>query len=313
MSAASEPVFSRLRVTGKDRAKFLHNFCTNNIKSLTAGTACEAFFTDVKARILSHGYVLAFESFHEIWMLPGDAVALAKHLSKYVITEDVSVTDLSTDNHVVVFSDTPELLALLPLHVAAENAEQTLCGELNESDVAQLNATFLRVTWATEPLIFIAGSGEGISSVRQTVSTSSGVEVGSNELESLRIRERFPVIGQDMSNENLAPEAERNSIAISYTKGCYLGQEPIARLDAMGHVNRALRVVELSGDCSPQEIIGRSLLTADNAMVGTVTSAAQEDAQSIVGLAMVKVNSASQPVFCELASGAKLSGRCQPL
>ena len=313
MSAASEPVFSRLRVTGKDRAKFLHNFCTNNIKSLTAGTACEAFFTDVKARILSHGYVLAFESFHEIWMLPGDAVALAKHLSKYVITEDVSVTDLSTDNHVVVFSDTPELLALLPLHVAAENAEQTLCGELNESDVAQLNATFLRVTWATEPLIFIAGSGEGISSVRQTVSTSSGVEVGSNELESLRIRERFPVIGQDMSNENLAPEAERNSVAISYTKGCYLGQEPIARLDAMGHVNRALRVIELSGDCSPQEIIGRSLFTADNTLVGMVTSAAQGEAQSIMGLAMVKLNSASQPVFCELASGTKLSGRCRPL
>ena len=116
-----------------------------------------------------------------------------------------------------------------------------------------------------------------------------------------------------MSNENLAPEAERNSIAVSYTKGCYLGQEPIARLDAMGHVNRALRVIELSGDCSRQEIIGRSLLTADNAVVGTVTSAVQGNAQSIVGLAMVRVNSATQPVFCELASGVKLSGRCQPL
>jgi hypothetical protein len=72
-------------------------------------------------------------------------------------------------------------------------------------------------------------------------------------------------------------------------------------------------VIELSGDCSRQEVIGRSLLTADNAMVGTVTSAAQGNAQSIVGLAMVKVNAALQPVFCELASGAKLSGRCRPL
>lgn len=81
----------------------------------------------------------------------------------------------------------------------------------------------------------------------------------------------------------------------------------------MGHVNRALRVIELSGDCSPQEIIGRSLFTADNTMVGMVTSAAQGEAQSIIGLAMVKLNSASQPVFCELASGTKLSGRCRPL
>ena len=313
MPAASEPDFSRLRVTGKDRAKFLHNFCTNNIKTLTAGTACEAFFTDVKARILAHGYVLAFDSFHEIWMLPGDAAALAKHLSKYVITEDVTVTNVSTDNHVVVFRETPELLALSPFHGAAEKTPDTRCGQLNESAETNSNVTFLWVTWASERLIAIAGSAEQISNFRRSVSISSDAEVGSEELESLRIHERFPVIGQDMSNENLAPEAERNSIAVSYTKGCYLGQEPIARLDAMGHVNRALRVIELSGDCSRQEIIGRSLLTADNAVVGTVTSAVQGNAQSIVGLAMVRVNSATQPVFCELASGVKLSGRCQPL
>ena len=313
MPAASEPDFSRLRVTGKDRAKFLHNFCTNNIKTLTAGTACEAFFTDVKARILAHGYVLAFDSFHEIWMLPGDAAALAKHLSKYVITEDVTVTNVSTDNHVVVFRETPELLALSPFHGAAEKTPDTRCGQLNESAETNSNVTFLWVTWASERLIAIAGSAEQISNFRRSVSISSDAEVGSEELESLRIHERFPVIGQDMSNENLAPEAERNSIAVSYTKGCYLGQEPIARLDAMGHVNRALRVIDLTGECSPQEVIGRSLLTADNAIVGTVTSAVQGNAQSIVGLAMVRVNSATQPVFCELASGVKLSGRCQPL
>jgi len=305
-------VFSRLRVTGKDRAKFLHNFCTNNIKTLTTGMACEAFFTDVKARILAHGYVLAFESFHEIWLLPGDPAALAKHLSKYVITEDVTVTDVSADNNVVVFRESPELLALTPLSGAAESAEGTLCGPLNES-AADSKTTFLRVTWASERLIAIAGPEEEVSNIRQGALSNNAAEVGAEELESLRIRERFPVIGRDMSNENLAPEAERNSIAVSYTKGCYLGQEPIARLDAMGHVNRALRVIEMSGECSPQEIIGRLLLTTDNAMVGTVTSAVQGDAQSIVGLAMVKVNSATQPLFCELATGAKLSGRCRAL
>ena len=312
MPAVSEPVFSRLRVTGKDRAKFLHNFCTNNIKTLTTGTACEAFFTDVKARLLAHGYVLAFESFHEIWLLPGDPAALAKHLSKYVITEDVTVTDLSADHQVVVFRDGPELLAVPLFSGAAENVEGTLCGPLNGS-AADSGTTFLRVTWASERLIAIAGPAEEVLSIRQEALSNNAAEVSAEELESLRIRERFPVIGRDMSNENLAPEAERNSIAISYTKGCYLGQEPIARLDAMGHVNRALRVVELTGECSPQLIIGRSLLTADNAVVGTVTSAVQEDGQSFFGLAMVKVNSASQPVFCELASGAKLSGRCRPL
>ena len=311
MPAASEPTFARLRITGKDRAKFLHNFCTNNIKALAVGVAVEAFFTDVKARILAHGYVLAFESSHEVWMLPGDSAALAKHLSRYVITEDVTVIDLTPDNHVVVLRESSELLALTPFETLPANAEGSSCGELNASIAASTTLTFLRFSWASERLIAVAGTLEQISDLRLRI--PAGTEVTAEQVELLRINERFPVIGKEMTNENLAPEAERNSIAISYTKGCYLGQEPIARLDAMGHVNRALRVIEFSGVCSPQEVIGRSLLTADNIPAGTLTSAAKSSTEAIVALAMVKVSSTSQPVFCELASGVKLSGHCRPL
>lgn len=310
MPAASELTFARIRITGKDRSKFLHNFCTNNIKALAVGVAVEAFFTDVKARILAHGYVLAFESSHEIWMLPGDSASLAKHLSRYVITEDVTVIDLTPENHVVVLRESSELL-LPPFETLAANAEGSSCGELNDSMTASTALTFLRFSWASERLIAVSGSLEQISALRLKV--PAGVEVTAEQRELLRINERFPVIGRDMTNENLAPEAERNSIAISYTKGCYLGQEPIARLDAMGHVNRALRVIEFSGDCSPHETIGCSIVTAENTIAGTLTSAAQAGAQTIVGLAMVKVSSTSQPVFCELASGQKLSGHCRAL
>jgi folate-binding protein YgfZ len=313
MPAASEPFFVRLRITGKDRAKFLHNFCTNDVKGLLTGTACEAFFTDVKARILAHGYVLAFNAFHEIWMLPGDSSALTRHLSKYVITEDVTVTDLSKDSQVLVLRDTAELIALPPFHALAAIAENTQCGSLPESTSEDSNLTVLRFSWASERLIAVAGSAEKMTALRQTVSTNATAEVTGDEFERLRIGERFPVIGRDMGNENLAPEAERNSISISYTKGCYLGQEPIARLDAMGHVNRALRVIELSGDCPAQEITGRSLTTADGSVVGIMTSVVRGHADAFVGLAMVKVSSILQPLFCELTSGTKLSGRCRPL
>jgi folate-binding protein YgfZ len=311
MPAASELAFARIRITGKDRSKFLHNFCTNNIKALAVGVAVEAFFTDVKARILSHGYVLAFESSHEIWMLPGDSASLAKHLSRYVITEDVTVIDLTPENHVMVLRESSELLTLPPFETLAANNEGTSGGELNDSITASATLKFLRFSWASERLIAVAGSGEQISALRLKVST--GAEVTASQLELLRINERFPVIGRDMTNENLAPEAERNSIAISYTKGCYLGQEPIARLDAMGHVNRALRVIEFTGACSSQDVIGCSILTAEKTIAGTLTSAVQAGDRTIVGLAMVKVSSTSQPVFCELASGEKLSGHCRAM
>ena len=91
-STHSLPHWVRLRVTGRDRAKFLHNFCTNDVKALSEGTACEAFFTDVKARIIAHGYVIAFGDRHEIWLLAGTEADLQKHLTRYIITDDVAVT-----------------------------------------------------------------------------------------------------------------------------------------------------------------------------------------------------------------------------
>lgn len=310
MSTASESVFARLQITGKDRAKFLHNFCTNNIKVLTSGMACEAFFTDVKARILAHGYVLAFESSHEIWMLRGDAPFLAKHLSRYVITEDVTVTELDPLYCVVVFRETTELLASPLFQELAASIEDATCGHAKFSR-ADEGLTFFRFSWSSERLMAVAGPMEQISDLR--AKTPSLAQVTAEELESLRIRERFPVIGRDMTSDHMAPEAERNNIAISYTKGCYLGQEPIARLDAMGHVNRSLRVIEFPEVISPQDVIGRPLLTADNTVAGTLTSAAPCKSRTTIGLSVIKVSAVSQPVFCELSSGVKLSGHCRPL
>ena len=73
MTVYPVPQLVRIRLTGADRVTFLHNFCTNDVKGLSAGQACEAFFVNVKARILAHGYVLAGEDRHEIWMLPGNS------------------------------------------------------------------------------------------------------------------------------------------------------------------------------------------------------------------------------------------------
>ena len=70
---------------------------------------------------------------------------------------------------------------------------------------------------------------------------------GSEVWTALRIEAGLPVFGVDISDDNLAQEVGRTKTAISFTKGCYLGQEPIARLDALGHVNRELRSLRLTG------------------------------------------------------------------
>ena len=81
----------------------------------------------------------------------------------------------------------------------------------------------------------------------------------------------FPVYGRDISDENLAQEVARTRQCISFTKGCYLGQEPIARLDAMGHTNRELRRITFAPGSRP--VAGMVVLAADSDdEAGAITS-----------------------------------------
>lgn len=252
MTVYPVPQLVRIRLTGADRVTFLHNFCTNDVKGLSAGQACEAFFVNVKARILAHGYVLAGEDRHEIWMLPGNETSLRQHLTKYIITEDVEVTSGSSDedSFVVVGQDT------------SESADTWQDDGETDSRLTRLN-----VSWNDQALTFCSGSTGEVANFRQSFSEATSGDA--RAFERLRIAARFPLVGQDLTEDHLAPEALRNATAISYTKGCYLGQEPIARLDALGQVNRALALVEISEDAASADNAA-DLTSADGLTAGCI-------------------------------------------
>lgn len=293
MSCLRLSALSRLIVTGKDRAKYLHNFCTNNIKELPSGKACEVFFCDVKARVIAHGYVLAFDDCHEIWMLGGDEAGLLKHLNRYIITEDVTMS--SGTESTAAMAAIGEISANELLN--AQDPECQLqhplsCARLQIRDLncSLLTPTVLSVTWAGTPMLWLAAPKDS-----SLTPLPAEVCVAVVEFEQLRIRERFPIINQDMTIENMAPEAERNSTAISYVKGCYLGQEPIARLDAMGHVNRALRCVEAA--TSAERLLHSSIFSSEGTVLGVVTSAV-ESAEGSIGLALIRASANKGALYC---------------
>jgi folate-binding protein YgfZ len=105
------------------------------------------------------------------------------------------------------------------------------------------------------------------------------------ELESLRIRARTPRWGAELDDRVLPAEAGLDERAISFTKGCYPGQEPVARLHYRGHPNRGLRVLALAGGDLPAY---DAPLTLDGKAVGRVTSAAPDAEHGIVALAYVR-------------------------
>ena len=296
MSFLPLSALSRLIVTGKDRAKYLHNFCTNNIRELQPGKACEAFFCDVKARVIAHGYVLAFDDCLEIWMLGGDEAGLLKHLNRYIITEDVTITSETESTAAIAAIDTISAnILLFSAHEPELLLRESLrCGRLQirRQDRTFFTGTAICLIWAGTPMLWMAVPKDDCPMTGQAESDRL-----KTQFEQLRIRERFPIINQDMSIENMAPEAERNSSAISYVKGCYLGQEPIARLDAMGHVNRALRCVAAATSASL--FLQTSILSSDGTVVGVVTSAATV-ADGSIGLAMIRVSANKAPFHCEI-------------
>ncbi len=109
--------------------------------------------------------------------------------------------------------------------------------------------------------------------------------IDDDALELMRIEARTPRMGREIDDRVLPAEAGLDDRAISFTKGCYPGQEPVARLHYRGHANRGLRVLEIEGDALPAY---DAPLTAADAVVGRITSAVRTDRGTVVALGYVR-------------------------
>jgi hypothetical protein len=275
-----------IEVTGKDRAKFLHGFCTNDVKRLSIGDGCEAFVTNVKGKIVGHVWIVATE--YSLWLHPliANVENLVAHLERYVINEDVQIADRTQE-----FGG---LLVLGPF--AAERIEAlgarvsglaNLQGCSNETLGSPIHVR--RFDVGPIPGYAIRIGRDILTRLWVRLIESDVRPAGSQVWTALRIEAGLPVYGVDLTNDNLAQEAGRTQTAISFTKGCYLGQEPIARIDAMGHVNRELRSLQVAGDAIPMagdEVVSDQVSSQN---LGAVTSGAfSYGRQAGVGMAMLR-------------------------
>jgi len=119
-------------------------------------------------------------------------------------------------------------------------------------------------------------------------------EIGDEELERLRIRARTPRFGLEVDDRVLPAEAGLDERAISFTKGCFPGQEPVARLHYRGHANRSLRVLAIDGEEPPAP---DTELTHDGKSVGRVTSAVRDPEAGVVALAYVRTGVPEEAVL----------------
>ena len=262
---------TQIEVTGRDRVKFLHSFCTNDIKKLQPGQGCEAFVTNVNGKVLGHIFVFAERE--SLWLesVEGSAATLLPHLDRYVITEDVQFTDRSAEfaELLLVGPAATELLERFGLSVSALSRY----GHLSHGSDALPLRSVRRVDWFDSPTWLLSMPAAQRDEVQRTLTQAGAQFATEDEFHSLRIAAGFPLYGIDITEDNLAQEVNRTALAISFAKGCYLGQEPIARIDAIGHVNRQLCRLEISS--GPLPAPGTPILdkpAPDGKTIGTITS-----------------------------------------
>ena len=261
--------WSTVRAGGGDRASFLHNMCTNDVRRLTPGDGCEAFFTDVKGKIHSHGILLAGDDAIQIVAMPGTAERLMPQLDRYIIREDVKLADESANlAWLLVFGERARKIAVAALGEGAVAGLDAAWSHRNVA-VAGAAATVVRcdLPWTGG---FLLGCSPAALDALEGQWTGAGGTLGGEELwQTIRVESAWPLWGVDFDASNLPQEVSRDAQAISFRKGCYLGQETVARLDALGHVNKQLVAVAFAEEDVPPA--GTELLHNDQA-AGRVTS-----------------------------------------
>ena len=283
---------SRICLTGADRVRFLHGQVTNDINRLRPGDGCYAAITTAKGKMESDLNIYALPDELLLDFEPGLTEKISRRLEKFIVSDDVQVVDVAplygllsvqgpqAGAVVQALGIFPELpgAALQSLKVS----DATL-GEMYLMNQARVGLFESGAHGVTRPTcgfdLFIPTDSLGAVADKLIAAAKSlgGRACGWDALEIARLEAGIPRFGVDMDESNIPLEAGIESRAVSYKKGCYIGQEVINRIHSVGHVNKELRGLRLADDLKALPLKGDKLFH-DGKEVGYVTSAVKSPA-----------------------------------
>ena len=274
---------TQIELTGDDHLAFLHNLCTNEIKGLEVGGGCEAYLTSVRGKVIAH--ILVFRTAEGLIVETAAewGQTLMEHFDRYIIMEDVQLQDHSSDWRELLVSGAEACEGLARLGVAEVPRE---IGDHRPTTIGEQQVWLRRVPFLGQPTFVIAIRQDQAAATEEALRNADFVACSEESFHRVRVETGFPWFPQDVGDDNLPQEVARDQQAISFTKGCYLGQETVARLDALGHVNRILTTIQLEGNRVPG--LGAEV-HVDGQVVGKLSSVAyspQHD--SVLGLTILR-------------------------
>lgn len=228
---------------GPDAARFVDGFTTAAIGTLTVGSGTETFFPDARGWVLAMAVVLRIDDGLLIDAEPGLGTRLCDHLEHFHIRERLELVDASADwSSLLLFG--PAAAGWLVGHGATDSSP--LFGH-RESMLGGVAVRLVRTDWWSDSGWLVRCQAHDRGRLVDWMRQQGAAEADAAAVETLRI-ERGTPHPCDLPEKTLPQELGRDARALSFTKGCYLGQETVARIDALGHVNRRLVAVAVEGD-----------------------------------------------------------------
>ena len=257
---------SRLELMGPDRERFFGGMVTAAIEGLEPGTGRFGFITDVRGRILASAAVLALED--RLWLeIPkGRGRTIIEHLKKYIVTDQVEILPLGDMASVRIAGPrSAEVLADLGASAAAELDEPW---SHTQVELLDYQARLVREGHGGVPAFSLWQSSAIAPLMAEDLADTGILQVGAEAAEALRIEHGHPLWGVDYDDSNL-PQETGIEDAVDYEKGCYLGQEIVARIHYRGQPARRLCRLVFEPEHTPA---AGAEIEFDGRTAGTVTS-----------------------------------------
>jgi len=270
--------FSRIRLSGSTRLDFLHRMSTGHVSGLQPGEGKTTVLTTPIGRMVDYLIVLAFDDSTLLIGGGGNQDKVVRWLRKYIFfNDDVRVSDETAETRMFGWGDdaSAELIARLGGDAGLLSLPEHAHRAVASSPGGSAEATFVRAPQALGLSFFVIGRDLDPAAWPGEIADGSGFD-------AWRIARGYPLFPAEINEDYIPLEAGLWG-AVSFNKGCYTGQEVIARMESRGQIARKL--VRLTSDEDRPLEVGADLQSEGGEVVGKVTSATR-------GVALAYVRSA---------------------
>jgi folate-binding protein YgfZ len=269
----------RIRVSGSEATMFLNGLITNDVKNLAQNRWMPAVFPTVQGRLI--GAVRVIRGSGPEFLIDTETTshdAVLKTVSRFTLAGDFKVSDVTKET------------ALLTVQGerAAEVVEKvfaTPVSGLPSNGVVETDVTIIRASHTGENGFDLFIDSSRKAELQQALEAAGAQPIGEDTFEILRVEAGIARFGQDMDETNVVPETNLDD-AVSFTKGCYVGQEIIVRIKHRGHP--AKKLTQLRFETDQQIEPGAVIRSTENQEIGRVTSAVVSPKRGSIGLGYVR-------------------------